>query len=317
LKNGGGKLKKDLLTLDDIKREEILKILELTEKLKKDPINNRLKGKVFCLLFEKPSNRTKISFESGIQQMGGSTIYMDKTTSQLSRGETVEDTARVLDRYVDAVVARVFSHKTLEIMSKSMNKHVINALSDLTHPCQILSDLFTIKERFGGFSGLKLAYVGDGNNVCNSLLLGCSKVGMDISVACPKGYEPNKGIVKMAKNYSRITKAKVVVGTEPKSAVKDAKIIYNDAFYSMGDEKEKTKRLKVFIPKYQVTNKLFKYAAPDTVYMHCLPAHRGQEVTSEVIDGPRSIVFDQAENRLHTQKALLAKMIGPRIKIVY
>ncbi len=242
---------------------------------------------------------------------------MDKSTSQLSRGETIEDTARVLDRYVDAVVARVFSHKTLETMSKYMNKNVINALSDLTHPCQILADLFTVKEKFGSFSGLKLAYVGDGNNVCNSLLLGCAKVGMDISVACPKGYEPDKGIVKLAKDYTKITKSKVVVGTEPKAAVKNAKIIYNDTFISMGDEKEKTKKLKVFIPKYQVTNKLFKLTAPDAVYMHCLPAHRGEEVTPEVIDGPRSIVFDQAENRLHTQKALLAKMMGPKFKIVY
>jgi len=302
-------MKKDLLTLDDIKRGEIFEILELTEKLKKKPINNILKGKVFCLLFEKASTRTKISFEGGIQQMSGSTIYMDKTTSQLSRGETVEDTAKVLDRYVDAVVARVFSHKTLETMSKCMNKHVINALSDLTHPCQILSDLFTIKEKFGKFNGLKLAYVGDGNNVCNSLLLGCSKVGMDISVACPKGFEPNRNIVKLARNYTKITKSKIVVGTEPKSAVKNANIVYNDTFISMGDEKEKTKRLKVFIPKYQVTNKLFKLTASNAVYMHCLPAHRGQEVTPEVIDGPRSIVFDQAENRLHTQKALLTKMM--------
>jgi len=310
-------MKKDLLTLDDIKREEIFEILELTEKLKKDPINNLLKGKVFCLLFEKSSTRTRVSFESGIQQMGGSSIYMDKSTSQMSRGETVGDTARVLDRYVDGVIARVFSHKTLEIMSKSMNKNVINALSDLTHPCQILSDLFTIKEKFGNFRGLKLAYVGDGNNVCNSLLLGCAKVGMDISVACPKGFEPNKKIVKLARDYTKVTKSKVIVGTEPKSAVKNVKIIYNDTFISMGDEKKKRKRLRIFLPKYQVNNKLFKHAAPDAVYMHCLPAHRGQEVKPEVIDGPRSIVFDQAENRLHAQKALLAKMMGPKIRVVY
>lgn len=309
-------MKKDLLTLDDLKREEILELLDLAEKLKKDPISNILKGKVFCLLFEKSSTRTRISFESGIQQMGGSSIYMDKSTSQLSRGESVEDTAKVLDRYVDAVVARVFSHKTLEIMAKSMNKNVINALSDLTHPCQILADLLTIKERFGSFSGLKLVYVGDGNNVCNSLLLGCAKVGMDISVACPKGYEPDKKIVKLAKDYSKITGSKVSVGTEPKSAVKDARIIYNDTFISMGDEKEKSKKLKVFIPKYQVTNKLFKLAAPDAVYMHCLPAHRGEEVLPEVIDGPKSIVFDQAENRLHAQKALLTKMMIPKLNIV-
>lgn len=305
-------MKKDLLTLDDIKREEIFEILELTRKLKKNPINNLLKGRVFCLLFEKPSTRTRISFESGIQQMSGSIIYMDATTSQISRGETIEDTARVLDRYVDAVIARVFFHKTLEAMSKCMNKHVINALSDLTHPCQILADLFTIKEKFGKFNGLKLSYVGDGNNVCNSLLLGCAKVGMDISVACPKGFEPNENIVKLAKDYTKITKSKVVIETEPKSAVKDANIIYNDTFVSMGDEKQKAERLKIFVQKYQVTNKLFELASPNAVYMHCLPAHRGEEVISEVIDGPRSIVFDQAENRLHAQKALLIKMMIPR-----
>lgn len=310
-------MKKDFLSIDGIKREEIFEILELTKKLKKKPINSLLKGKVFCLLFEKPSTRTRLSFESGIQQMGGSTIYMDATTSQISRGETIEDTSRVLDRYVDAVIARVYSHKTLEIMSKYMNKHVINALSDLAHPCQILSDLFTIKEKFGKFSGLKLAYIGDGNNVCNSLLLGCSKVGMDISVACPKGFEPNENIVKLARDYTKVTKSKVIIETEPKSAVKGANIIYNDTFISMGDEKEKAKRLKIFIPKYQVTNKLFKLAASNAVYMHCLPAHRGEEVKPEVIDGPRSIVFDQAENRLHAQKALLTKMIVPRHELLF
>jgi len=306
-------MKKDFLTLDDVKKEEIFEILELASKLKKKPIGNHLRGKVFCLFFEKPSTRTRVSFESGIHQLGGSTVYLDRTTSQISRGETIEDTARVLDRYVDAVIARVFSHKTLEIMSQYMDAHVINALSDLNHPCQILSDLFTIKEKFGKFEGLKLAYVGDGNNVCNSLLLGCSKVGMDISVACPKGFEPNEKILDLARNYSKITKSRVVVGTEPKTAVENANIIYNDTFVSMGEEKETKKRLSIFLPKYQVTTKLFKFAAPDAVYMHCLPAHRGEEVTSEVIDGQRSIVFDQAENRLHAQKALIVKMMGPSV----
>lgn len=302
-------MKKDLLTLDDIKREEIFEVLELAEKLKKKPLNNILRGKVFCLLFEKSSTRTRISFEGGIQQMGGSSIYMDKSTSQLSRGETVEDTAKVLDRYVDAVIARVYSHKTLETMSKSMNKHVINALSDLTHPCQILSDLFTIKEKFGKFDDLKLAYVGDGNNVCNSLLLGCSKVGMDISVACPKGYEPNKKIVKLARDYTKVTKSKVVVGTEPKQIVKGAKIVYTDTWVSMGQEKEKEKRIRIFGKKYQVNKKLFKVATPDAIFMHPLPAYRGKEVTTDIIDGSRSIIFDQAESRLHTQKALLILMM--------
>ena len=303
-------MRKDFLTLDDIKREEMFRVFDLAEKLKKSPINDTLSGKVFCLLFEKPSTRTRVSFESGIQQLGGSVIFLDKTTSQLSRGESIEDTARVLDRYVDGIIARVYSHTTLKIMAEHADAHVINALSDLAHPCQILSDLFTIKERFGDFEGLKLAYVGDGNNVCNSLLLGCSKVGMDISVACPKGFEPDESFIKLARNYSKITKSKITIETEPKSAVKGANIIYNDTFVSMGDEKERKKRLRIFLPKYQVNSKLLKYAEPDVLYMHCLPAHRGEEVTPEVIDGPRSIVFDQAENRLHTQKALLTLMMG-------
>jgi ornithine carbamoyltransferase len=303
-------MKKDFLSIDDITKNEIFDVLELAVELKKKPIGNLLKGKVFCLLFEKPSTRTRVSFESGINQLGGSAIYLDATTTQLSRGESIEDTARVLDRYVNAIIARVFSHKTLEIMAKYARAHVINALSDLEHPCQILSDLLTIRERFKDFEGLKLAYVGDGNNVCNSLILACAKVGINIAVACPKGFEPERKIVEIARNYTKLSRSKVIIETEPKNAVKDANIVYNDTFVSMGDEKEKDKRLKIFLPKYQVNDRLFKFTAPDAVYMHCLPAHRGQEVTSEVIDGQRSIVFDQAENRLHAQKALLVKMMS-------
>jgi len=302
-------MKKDFLTLDDITKQEMFEVFELAEKLKKNPIKSYLKGKVFCLFFEKPSTRTRVSFESGIKQLDGDTVYLDKTTSQMSRGETVEDTSRVLERYVDGIIARVYSHKTLEIMSRSTDIPIINALSDLSHPCQILSDLFTIKEKFKSLKGLKLAYVGDGNNVCNSLLLGCAKVGMDISVACPKGFEPDKLMLEIAGNYAKITKSKIVVGTEPRDLVKDSNVIYNDTFVSMGEEKETEKRLKIFLPKYQVNEKLLSLASSDVLYMHCLPAHRGQEVTSDVIDGPRSIVFDQAENRLHVQKALLAKMV--------
>jgi len=303
-------MKKDFLSIDDIKKNEIFDVLDLAVELKKKPIGKSLNGKVFCLLFEKPSTRTRISFESGINQLDGSAIYLDATTSQISRGEIIEDTARVMDRYVDVIIARVFSHKTLETMSKYANANVINALSDLEHPCQILSDLLTIREKFKDFESLKLTYVGDGNNVCNSLLLGCAKVGMDIAVACPKGYEPDRGIIEMARNYAKVSKSQVIIGTEPKELVKDANIIYNDTFISMGDEKEKERKLKIFIPKYQVSNKLLDLAASDVVYMHCLPAHRGEEVTADVIDGPKSIVFDQAENRLHAQKALLMKMMG-------
>ncbi len=305
-------MKKDLLTLEDIKRSEIFKVLDLTEKLKKKPIGNQLHGKVFCLFFEKASTRTRISFASGIQQLNGKVVFLDKKTSQLSRGETIEDTVKVLERYVDAIIARVFSHETLETMSKTTDIPIINALSDLTHPCQILSDLFTIKERFNELKGLKLAYVGDGNNVCNSLLLGCSKVGIDISVGCPKEFQPNTDIIHRAIDYTKISKSDVEITDDPIKAVKDANIIYNDTFVSMGDEEEKEKRMKAFLPKYQVNRKLLNLAAPDVVYMHCLPAHRGEEVTYDVIDGPKSIVIDQAENRLHVQKGLLVKMMGKK-----
>jgi len=306
-------MKKDFLSIDDIKKEEIFDVIDLAIQLKKKPLGNFFNGKIFCLLFEKPSTRTRISFESGIKQLNGDTIYLDATTTQISRGETVEDTARVIDRYVNVLIARVFSHKTLQIMSKYMNANVINALSDLEHPCQIIADLLTIKERFKDFESLKLVYIGDGNNVCNSLLLGCAKVGMDVAVACPKGYEPNEKIVELARNYTKLSKSRITIGTEPKEIVKDANIIYNDTFISMGNEKEKAKRLSVFVPKYQVNNRLLKWASSDVFYMHCLPAHRGEEVTPEVIDGPRSIIFDQAENRMHAQKALLMKMLGKDI----
>ena len=300
-------MKKDFLSLDDISRSEIFEIFELIEQLKKKPFGNHLSQKVFALFFRR-SFLTRVSFEIGIRQLNGIIVHLNKLG---------QNKGKVLGRYADVIIAETSSHKKLEKIAKNIDIPIINARSDLTHPCQILSDLFTIKEKFGSFKGLKLAYVGDGNNICNSLLLGCAKVGIDISVACPKGFEPNKNIVKMAKNYTKITKSKVIVGTETKTAVKNANIIYNNTFISMGDEKEKTKRLKVFVPKYQVTNKLLKLASSDAVYMHCLPAHRGEEVTSEVIDGPRSIIFDQAENRLHTQKALLVKMMIPKIKIVY
>jgi ornithine carbamoyltransferase len=303
-------MKKDFLSFDDIKRTEIFNILDLAEELKKKPLGKQLHGKTFCLYFEKPSLRTRISFETGIGQLGGTSIYLDKNTTQISRGETMEDTARTLNRYVDAIIVRVFSHETLEIMSKNTDIHVINALSDLTHPCQILSDLLTIREKFGSFEDLKLAYVGDGNNVCNSLLLGCSKVGIDINVACPKEYQPNTNIIHRAIDFTKITKSDINIMEDPVEAVKNANIVYTDTWVSMGQVSEREKKLKVFSPKYQVNRKLLNFAASNVLFMHCLMAHRGEEVTHDVIDGLRSIVWDQAENRLHAQKALLVKMMG-------
>ncbi len=303
-------MKKDFLTLDDIKRSEILEIFELANKLKKRPFSKVLKNKSFVLMFFKPSTRTRLSFEIGIQQLGGNSIYVDSQTTQVSRGETPEDTAKIIERYADCLISRVYSHSILQRMAASTDKPVINALSDLSHPCQILSDLFTIRETFKDLKGLKLAYIGDGNNVCNSLLLGCSKMGMDITVACPQGYEPNEDMVKIAKGYSQITKSKIEIVIDPEKAVKNANVVYTDAFYSMGQEEEKEKRMQVFLPKYQVNLELMKKAEPGAIFMHCLPAHRENEVTSELLDSNRSVVFDQAENRLHVQKALLIKVLG-------
>jgi ornithine carbamoyltransferase len=303
-------MKKDFLTLDDIKREELLEILELAEKLKRDRFGRQFENKVFGMIFEKPSTRTRISFEAGISHLGGYPMYIDASTTQLARGEPVEDVARVLDRYLDCLIARVFKHRTLEIIAKYTHFPVINALSDLSHPCQILADLLTIKEKFGRLEGLKLAYIGDGNNVCNSLLLGCAKAGIDISVGCPADFRPDESMLSLAEKYSETTGSKVSVTEDPKEAARDADVIYNDTFISMGDEKEREKRLNTFLPKYQVNKELFSVAKPQAVYMHCLPAHKGEEVAADIIEGERSIVWDQAENRMHTQKALLIKLLG-------
>jgi ornithine carbamoyltransferase len=267
-------------------------------------------GKNIALIFQKPSTRTRVSFEVAVNQLGGNALYLDWNQLQLGRGETVEDTARVLDRYVDGIVARVFSQNHLEAMAKHAKIPVINALSDFCHPCQAVCDLYTVWKKKGALEGLKLAYVGDGNNVCNSLLIGCSKLGTNISVACPEGYRPNEKVAEWALNNAKESGSKVEIVADPVKAVEGAQVIYTDVFISMGMEAEREKRLRTFIPKYQVTENLFKHAAKDSVFMHCLPAHRGEEVSAEVIDGPRSIVWDQAENRLHTAKALLALIIG-------
>ena len=302
---------KDFLSLDDLKKEEIFGLFDLAAKLKRRPINALLKNQFFCLYFEKPSTRTRMSFDIGIKQLGGDVFYIDAVTSQVSRGESIEDTVRTFDRYANAgIIARVNSHDTLTLMAKISNLHVINALSNLEHPCQAAADLFTIKEKFGDFNKLKLAFIGDGNNVCNSLLIGCSKVGMNISIGCPKDYQPNAKILEMAMNYTKITKAKIEVTDDPRKAVADANVVYTDTFISMGEEKEEGKRLAELLPKYQVNSKLIDSAAKDALIMHCLPAHRGQEITADILDGYRSIVFDQAENKLHVQKALLLKMLN-------
>lgn len=303
---------KHLLSIADLKPAELGAILdkaaELKKKLKGGESHELLHGKTLGMIFAKPSTRTRVSFEAAMTQLGGHAIYLGVGDIQLGRGETIADTARTLSRYVDAVMARLFKHEDLLELAENSEVPVINGLTDLLHPCQVLADLFTIREKKGKLKDLKLAYVGDGNNVCNSLLLGCSKAGVDISVATPKGYAPDAEVLKQAKREAKARGVKVEVITDPRKAVGGADVVYTDVFVSMGQEKERKHRLKDF-KGYQVDSKLLKGAKPDAIFMHCLPAHRGEEVAAEVIDGPQSVVFDQAENRLHVQKAILAQVV--------
>lgn len=305
---------RDFLTLQDCSREEIHYLIDLAGDFKHKEVDRdeltSLEGKHVALFFQKPSTRTRLSFEVAIRELGGSSIFLSSNEAQVSRGETVADTARVLSEYVDAIVARVYSHADLVEMAECADIPVINALSDLFHPAQVLSDLFTIQEVEGKLKGLKMAYIGDGNNVCQSLLVGCSKVGVDIHVACPKGYEPDQTIVRRAKEYALSSRSSVAITENPIEACRDANVIYTDTFISMGMEHEREIRLKTFLPKYRVTSRLFRVASKDAFFLHCLPAHRGEEVTSSVIDGPRSLVWTQAQNRLYAQEALLAAILG-------
>jgi len=268
-----------------------------------------LEDKTLGLIFQKPSTRTRVSFEVAMRQLGGYALYLGWNDLQLGRGETIEDTGRVLSRYVDGIMARVFSHNDLIKLAEGASVPVINGLSDLTHPCQILADLLTIKEKKGDFKGLKLTFVGDGgNNVSHSLIIGATKVGMNITIGTPEGYEPNEQILKWAQENAKHSGSKIEIVHDPIKAVEGADIIYTDVWVSMGMEKEKEKRLKVF-PPFQVNSKLLSHANQDAIVMHCLPAHRGVEITDDVLDGPQSAVFDQAENRLHAQKGLLALLL--------
>ena len=299
-------MKKDFLSVADFTRKDMEDIFKLSSKLKKKPYQSLLKNKQIALIFEKPSTRTRVSFSVGIDQLDAYPITLNASELQLGRGESVEDTARVLERYVDCIVARVFEHDNLIRMARVTKIPIINSLSNLEHPCQILSDLFTIKEKYGKFKGIKLTYVGDGNNVCNSLLLGCSIVGLDVSIATPKGYEPDKNIVKKAK---QIGNSDISLSNNPIEAVKDSQIIYTDTWISMHQEAEKQERLKVFKP-YQVNKELLKHADPEYIFMHDLPAYRDYEVTADIIDGKHSIVWLQAGNRLHVQKAILCLLMS-------
>ena len=305
---------KHLLCLSQWTSEEINETLKLAEKLKyenKHGIrhNHLLKGKSLGLIFSKSSTRTRVSFEVAMYQLGGYTMFLSTNDIQLGRGETVSDTAKTLSRYLDGIMIRTYKQSDVEELAACGTIPIINGLTDSQHPCQVLADLQTIKEYKGKFKGLKLAYVGDGNNVANSLMIGCAKVGMNISVATPKGYECDEKSVKLAKEAATQTGAIIINCYDPIEAVKNADVVYTDTWVSMGMESEKEERLKVFMP-YQVNKELMQKAKKDAIFMHCLPAYRGFEVTADVIDGPQSVVFDEAENRLHAQKAVLVKLMG-------
>lgn len=304
---------KHLLSMQDLSPNEIEAILDkaegLKEKLRKGEPHELLRGKTLGMIFEKPSLRTRVTFETGMTQLGGHAIYLAPADIQLGKRESVPDTARNLSRWVDAVMARLFKHDIIVELARHSSVPVINGLTDLHHPCQTLGDLLTIREHKGKFRGLKLAWVGDGNNVCNSLLLGCTLVGMNISAVCPHGYEPDANVMTQAKKNAEKSGAKLELLTDPKKAVAEADVIYTDVWVSMGQEKEAKQRMRAFTG-YQVNAQLLKLAKPNVIVMHCLPAHRGQEITDEVIDGPRSVVLDQAENRMHAQKALLVSLLA-------
>ena len=306
---------KDFLSLKEMEPQDFEILFRLAEKMKKKPEQffGKLKGKSLAMLFQKPSVRTRVSFQVGMAELGGNSVYMDPQEMPLGERESIKDVARVLSRYCDAVVARTYSHVAVEDFARHATVPVINGLSDLYHPCQTIADLFTIREKFGDLKKVNIAYIGDGNNVLNSLLYGVAKTGATLSVATPRGYEPHEEILKDIKLVSKDTGAKIALSNNPFSAIKNAHVIYTDVWVSMGQEKQRDQRLRDFQP-FQVNGAIANKAPKDSVFMHCLPAHRGEEITDEVIEHPRSVIFDQAENRLHTQKALLYLLLTRKTK---
>ena len=297
----------DVLTLDELESKEINNIIDLAIDLKKEQKKGKtkplLQNKTLAMIFEKPSTRTRVSFETGMFQLGGHALTLSPNDLQLSRGESIGDTAKTLSRYVNVIMARVYDHKSLETFARNSSIPVINGLSDSFHPSQILADLMTIKEHKKNLKKIKIAWIGDGNNVCNSLILGCAKLKIKLSVAIPDGYEPDFDVMKIGKEHEILE-----VSDIPELAVKDADVVMTDTFVSIHNTN--SDRVKKFLPKFQVTQSLMNKAKKDAIFMHCLPAKRDQEVTSDVIDGPQSVVWDEAENRLHVQKALLVHLLG-------
>ena len=297
----------DILTLDELESKEINNIIDLAIDLKKELKKGKekplLQNKTLAMIFEKPSTRTRVSFETGMFQLGGHALTLSPNDLQLSRGESIADTARTLSRYVNVVMARVYDHKSLETFARNSSIPVINGLSDSYHPCQILADLMTIKEHKKNLKKIKIAWIGDGNNVCNSLILGCAKLKIQLSVAIPDGYEPEFDVIRIGKDAEILE-----VSDNPETAVQDADVVMTDTFVSIHNTS--SDRVKKFLPKFQVNQALMNKAKKDAIFMHCLPAKRDQEVTSDVIDGSQSVVWDEAENRLHVQKALLVHLLG-------
>lgn len=304
---------KDLLTLHDYSVEEVKLLLDEAARIKdlqkKGIPHPYLQGKTLAMIFQKSSTRTRVSFEVAMFQLGGHALFLSPRDIQMGRGESVADTAKALSRFVDGIMIRTFAQSEVEELAEHATVPVINGLTDLTHPCQILADLLTIKEHKGRLEGLKLAYVGDGNNIAHSLLYGCAKVGMHVSIASPEGYQPKAEVVELAQQDALLTGAHLEVITDPVLAVKDADVIVTDVWASMGQEEEQKVREKAFAA-YQVNGTLCAHARKDFIFLHCLPAHRHEEVSAEIIDGPHSVVWDEAENRLHAQKAVLALLMG-------
>lgn len=304
---------KDFISLHDCTTEEIEALLKLALKLKdenkKGIEHHLLKGKTLGMIFTKSSTRTRVSFEVGMTQLGGYPLFLSSADIQLGRGETIYDTAKVLERYLDGIMIRTYAHSDVLELAEHADIPVINALTDLLHPCQVLADLQTVYEHKGKLEGLKFAYIGDGNNMANSIMYGCAKMGLDCAIGCPKGYEPDAEVTELAKGDFAKSGAKLVITEDPVEAIANADVVYTDTWVSMGMESEKAERIKIF-KTYQVDSALAAHAKDDYIFMHCLPAYRGFEVTPEVIDGPNSVIFDEAENRLHAQKAVMATLMA-------
>jgi ornithine carbamoyltransferase len=303
---------KSLISINDLTLEEIYQIFDLAKSLKERLLagepHKLLEGKTLGMIFSKPSTRTRISFEVGIYQLGGIGLYFNQNDLQLKKSENIQDTAKVLSRYLNGIMIRTFDHQDVVDLARYGSIPVINGLTDLLHPCQVLTDLFTVREKKRKLQGLKLAYIGDGNNMAHSLLHGCSKVGMDIAIASPSGYKPNEEIVRNSQINAKYMNSRIEILDDPAAAVKNADVVYTDVWASMGQEAEAQERKKKF-QNFQVNPQLVKNAKEDYIFMHCLPAHRGEEVVDEVADSPNSVIFDEAENRLHVQKAIMALLM--------